>query len=165
MLVRRELPADVDRVHAVHRAAFETDLEARIAEALRSSDAWIGELSFVACVDGEVVGHVVCTRATVSGGPVLALGPIGVVPDRQQQGVGHALVHAVVGAADALGEPLIGLLGDPRFYSRFGFVLADTVGITPPLAEWLPHFQVRALTAYSPSLQGGFVYPAAFDLF
>lgn len=164
MLVRRELPADVDGIRAIHRAAFPTDLEARIVDALRASDAWIGELSFVVTARDELIGHVVCSRATVAGTPVLALGPIGVLPGLQRAGVGNTLMHAVIGAADALGEPLIGLLGDPRFYDRFGFVLGDEPEIAPPVREWLGHFQFRPLTAYSPEIRGTFRYPAAFDL-
>ena len=37
--------------------------------------------------------------------PALALGPLSVRPDSQRRGVGSALVHAVLGAADALDEP------------------------------------------------------------
>lgn len=163
-MVRRELPADVDGVRAIHQAAFPTDLESRIVDALRASDAWIPELSFVVTASGELVGHVVCSRATVEGVPVLALGPIGVLPELQRAGVGNTLMHAVIGAADALGEPLIGLLGNPRFYERFGFELGDAPLIEPPVREWLGHFQFRALTAYSPEIRGTFRYPAAFDL-
>jgi predicted N-acetyltransferase YhbS len=41
-------------------------------------------------------------------------------------------MHAVIGAADAAGEPLIALLGDQRLYGRFGFVQASRMGILAP---------------------------------
>jgi predicted N-acetyltransferase YhbS len=41
--------------------------------------------------------------------PALGLGPIGVVPGHQNRAVGHALMHAVLGAADALDEHLVAL--------------------------------------------------------
>jgi putative acetyltransferase len=94
---------------------------------------------------------------------VLALGPLSVRPDRQRQGVGKALVHAVLGAADALGEPLVTLLGSTRYYPRFGFRLAAEYGITPQHPEWEPDFQVRTLTAYDPAVRGEFAYPEPFD--
>lgn len=72
-------------------------------------------------------------------------------------------MHAVLGAAEALDEPLVALLGDPAYYCRFGFRLGEEYGITPPVAEWQPHFQVRPLAAYSPSLRGAFTYPEPFD--
>ena len=65
----------------------------------------------------------VCSRGHVDQAPVLALGPLSVRPDRQRGGVGSALMHAVLGAADALGEPLVALIGNPAYYRRFGFRL------------------------------------------
>lgn len=138
--------------------------EAPLVDALRAGGAWIPELSLVA-VDpgGDVVGHVVCSRGSVGGRPVLALGPLSVRPDRQLSGVGSALMHAVLGAADALGEPLVVLLGSTAYYPRFGFRLASEYGIAPKEPSWVPHFQVRTLTAYDPGLRGLFAYPEPFD--
>ena len=64
---------------------------------------------------GDVIGHVLCTRGSVGAAPVLALGPLSVRPDWQRRGVGSALVHAVLGAGDALGEPLVALLGSTAY--------------------------------------------------
>jgi putative acetyltransferase len=122
------------------------------------------ELSLVALgLDGDVVGHVLCTRGTVASAPVLALGPLSVRPDSQRKGVGKALVHAVLGAADALGEPLVALLGSTEYYPRFGFRPASDYGIVPQHPEWGAHFQVRTLTTYDPSVRGEFAYPEPFD--
>ena len=122
------------------------------------------ELSLVAVADdGRIVGHVVCTRAVSGSLPALGLGPISVRPEDQGQGVGSALMHAVLGAADAMGEPAVVLLGEPGYYSRFGFVLASDHGITPPVPDWEPYFQVRLLAAWSPSLEGEFRYAEPFS--
>ena len=110
--------------------------------------AWLPALSLVAVTPaGEVIGHVLGSRGHVGRDPVLAVGPLAVRPDRQQNGVGSALMHAILGAADALGEPLAALLGDPGYYRRFGFELSTVYQITPPRPEWQPHFQVRVLSA------------------
>jgi putative acetyltransferase len=106
---------------------------------------------------------VLCTRGHVGPAPVLGLGPLAVWPDRQRHGVGSALVHAVLGAADALGEPLVALLGDPGYYRRFGFELSSGYEITPPEPQWQPYFQVRVLSGYQPGLRGLFTYPEPFD--
>jgi putative acetyltransferase len=171
VLIRREAPGDADSIYAVTAAAFARPAEAVPAEAplvgaLRACPAWIPALSLVALdpADGAVTGHVVCTRGTVSGDPVLALGPLSVRPDWQRRGVGTALVHAVVGAADALGEPLVALLGSTRYYPRFGFRPAGDYGITPRYPQWVPDFQVRPLTAYDPAVRGEFAYPEPFDM-
>jgi putative acetyltransferase len=112
---------------------------------------------------GEVIGHVLGTRGHVGQDPVLALGPLSVRPDHQRQGVGSALMHAVLGAADALGEPLVALLGDKAYYRRFGFELSTVYQIIPPRPEWQPHFQVRILSGYQSQLRGLFTYPEPFD--
>lgn len=162
MLVRRELPSDVDVIHAVHAEAFDTPLEADLVTALRKDVGWLPALSLVAEVAGAVVGHVACTRAHIGGLPALGLGPLGVVPDRQRHGVGTALMHTVLGAADALGEPVVVLLGHTGYYPRFGFAPAAALGILPPDPAWGAHFQARPLTAYTPALRGDFVYAAPF---
>ncbi|NBE82637.1 GNAT family N-acetyltransferase [Micromonospora rubida] len=169
MLIRRETPADVDAVRAVHRAAFATDdgsvpVEVTLVDALRVDDGWLPSLSLVATdADGQVVGHVVATRGTVAGAPVaLGLGPIGVLPAWQRRGVGSALMHAVLGAADALDEPLVVLLGHPEYYPRFGFRPAVELGVTPP-GPWGPQFfMARPLSAWQPHLQGAFAYAGPF---
>jgi len=169
MLVRRELAGDEAPIRAVTAAAFarpgeDGPAEAPLVDWLRASPAWIPELSLVAQdPDGDVAGHVLCTRGTVAGAPVLALGPLSVRPDRQRSGVGKALMHAVLGAADALGEPVVVLLGSTGYYPRFGFRMASEYGITPQRPEWAEHFQVRTLTAYDPAVRGEFAYPEPFD--
>jgi putative acetyltransferase len=72
-------------------------------------------------------------------------------------------MHTVLGAADALEEPLVALLGDPLYYQRFGFVPATHLNITAPDPRWADHFQARALTAYAPGLSGAFRYSSPFD--
>jgi len=162
MLIRRERPADIDPIRALHAAAFASEVEPGLVDALRASDAWLPELSLVADHDGAVLGHVVCSRAHVEDIPALGLGPIGVLPEAQRTGVGSALMHAVLGAADALGEPMVVLLGHLDYYRRFGFEPAERHGINPPAPEWGAHFQVRTLTAYRPSMRGDFAYAKPF---
>ncbi|WP_090066771.1 GNAT family N-acetyltransferase [Lentzea flaviverrucosa] len=140
MLIRRETPADIDAIRTVTNLAFKDGPEAPLIDWLRGDEGWIPELSLVA--DG-VLGHVVCTRGYVGEVPALGLGPIAVHPSHQRGGIGSALMHAVLGAAEARGERAVILLGDPGYYSRFGFRLASEFGITPPDPAWGPHFQAR----------------------
>jgi putative acetyltransferase len=169
VLIRREAPGDAEVIRSVTAAAFarpgeDVPVEAPLVDWLRETTAWIPELSLVALDPvGDVIGHVVCTRGTVESAPVLALGPLSVHPDWWRQGVGKALMHAALGAADALGEPLVVLLGSTRYYPKFGFRLAGEYGITPKHPEWAEDFQVRTLTAYDPAVRGEFAYPEPFD--
>jgi len=170
VIVRRERAGDETAIAAVHGAAFARDdgavpPEVQLVDDLRASGDWIAALSHVAAIDGVIVGHVVCSRATLDDRhDVLGLGPLGVDPNRQRAGVGLALMHAVLGAADALDAPLVALLGDNRYYQRFGFVPSTDVGIEPPDPAYGEHFQVRTLTAWTAQIRGAFRYAAAFDV-
>lgn len=137
--------------------------EATLVGWLREDPGWIPELSLVAEADGEIVGHAVATRGTLAGRPSLGLGPVSVSPARQRDGVGSALMHAILGAADAMGEPVVVLLGSPDYYGRFGFVPASSLGIEAPEPAWGDYFQARPLAAYDPDLRGRFSYAAPFD--
>jgi putative acetyltransferase len=171
ILVRRDSATDHAAVRAVVAAAFADQaaagappVEVALVDALRASAEWIPELSLVAESGGHaVVGYVVCTRGWVEGRPALGLGPLAVAPAAQRRGAGSALMHAVLGAADALGEPLVALLGHTEYYPRFGFRPAGELGIAPPVAAWAAHFQVRPLTAYAEDLRGTFRYARPFE--
>jgi len=175
VLIRRELPDDIEAVHAVTAAAFRSAEhsappvepggdpgEATLVARLREDVGWIPELSLVAVDNGVVVGHVVASRAHVEDRPALGLGPISVIPTRQRTGVGKALMHAILGAAEALDESLVGLLGDPAYYRRFGFVPAQAAGVMAPDPSWGDYFQVRTLTRYDGHV-GRFRYARPFE--
>lgn len=169
--IRPETPADHDAVRDVHLIAFaEADgrpddereaVEAGLTDRLREGPWYLPELSLVAEEGGRVVGHVICTRADVGGERALGLGPIGVLPDAQNAGIGSALVNAAVAVARDRDERLIGLLGDPNFYGRFGIVDSRTVGVEAPDPMWGVHFQVLALDGDAP--RGTFRYATPFD--
>ncbi|MGY1730646.1 GNAT family N-acetyltransferase [Geodermatophilus sp. SYSU D01045] len=163
MIVRRERPADAAAVDAVHRAAFPTDVEARLVGELRADAGFLPHLSLVAVDGDDVVGHVIATRGWIDplDAPALGLGPLGVRPDRQGRGVGTVLVHALVAVAEAAGERLVALLGDPAFYARAGFVRASDLGVDPPDPTWAEHFQARRLAG--PEQRGTFRYAEPFD--
>ncbi|RBY79328.1 GNAT family N-acetyltransferase [Blastococcus sp. TF02-09] len=175
MIVRRERPGDHDAVHALHRAAFARDpatgrerppedvVEERLVDALREDPGFLPHLSLVAERDDVVTGHVLVTRGWLepAGTPVLGLGPLGVLPEAQGRGVGTALVHSVLAVAEAAGETLVALLGDPAYYGRFGFRAAEDLGISAPEPRWGRHFQARWLAG--PRTGGTFRYADPFQ--
>ena len=131
-----------------------------IVEKLRPSEAYIPELSLVAELDGEVVGHVILSRARLGDGEALALGPIGVAPEHQRRGVGSALMHAAIERARELGHGVVVLLGHPEYYPRFGFVHAPTLGMTHDVMS--PPFMALELRPGGAGSGGRFDFPAAF---
>jgi putative acetyltransferase len=168
VLIRREAAGDAEAIRAVTAAAFrkpgaaEPPAEATLVDELRAGDAWLPGLSLVALdVAGDVVGHVLCTRGHVADWPVLGLGPLSVRPACQRRGFGSALTRAVLGAGDALGEPLVALLGSPDYYGRFGFRPSTDYGIVAP---WGVNFQVRTLSGYGGGIAGEFRYARPFEL-
>lgn len=166
MLIRAERSGDVGPIDDVLADAFggpDDDglpVEVSLVHRLRESDAWIPAQSLVADSDDLVVGHSLCTRGSLSGEPVLALGPIGVLRSHQGNGVGTSLMHSAIDIATDMGETLIGLVGDPRYYSRFGFVAGSSVGVHPVEPAWGQYFQVLVLGGTSPL--GVFEYPEPF---
>ena len=176
MIVRREHPRDHDAVRALHLAAFAVDPvtgmhrpaeripEAPLVDELREDAGFLPHLSRVAKDAGDVVGHVIATRGWLEpfGTPALGLGPLGVRPDRQRRGVGTVLVHALLAVAEAAGEQLVALLGDPAYYCRFGFRPSTELGVAAPDARWGGHFQARRLTD-GPPVGGTFRYAEPFE--
>lgn len=124
--IRPETPADIAAIRGINVAAFvghpySRQTEHLIVDALRDADAL--SLSLVAVSDGEPVGHVAFSQATVGdmGDGWYILGPIAVLPKRQGGGIGSLLVRA--GLSDLRARAAAGcvLVGDPAFYGRFGF--------------------------------------------
>lgn len=167
--VRVEQPEDGDAIAAVVSAAFDSRAHARLVHAIRSSEHFIPDLTFVAEREGEIVGHVMLSYAELHDlarrHRVVTLSPLAVELDRQRQGIGSALVRTACDAAEDRREPLILVEGDPRFYGRFGFEPAAPHGIEFTLPSWAPEEagQVLRLTGYDPEMRGRVVYPAAFD--
>jgi putative acetyltransferase len=170
LVIRREQPDDLGVTRELHDAAFgvpageEHSLQTCILDALRADGDVLPDLTFVAALRGEVVGHVVCSRARMGEGPSVGLGPVAVRPDRQGEGIGSALVAAVLVTADQQHEPSVVLLGDPGWYAHFGFEPAAAHAVASPRPWPDGHFQLKRLQAWRPGLAGPFRYAAAFDL-
>jgi putative acetyltransferase len=169
VVVRRQQRDDYEAARHIYGAAFArpeglepVPIEVGIFEALWAAGDLIPELSFTALKEVGAVGHVTASRATVGTDPVVAVGPIGVLPEYQGHGIGSALMGALLTAADAADVPLIVLLGSRHYYSRFGFRPARELGVISPEPKWGDAFQARSLTAYTPAVAGLFQYAHAF---
>lgn len=164
MIIRRETPADRPEILAVVQAAFPEPVEARLLQELFAAREYIPELSLVAETEqGEIIGHVITTRGWVGESKSLGLGPIAVLPAYQRQGVGSALMRATIDAANLMGESTLVLLGSTEYYPRFGFVPADSLGITSPDPSWGSHFMALPLAAHVSGSHGRFRYAEPFN--
>ena len=98
LVLRAERPGEEGDVRAVVEAAFATEpVVGELVDALRRSPDWLPGLSFVAELDGGVVGHVLFTRSLLDAPrrlvDVLVLSPVSVAPAHQRRGIGTALIR------------------------------------------------------------------------
>src|SRR5688500_8847762 len=126
MLIRPEIPADYHTIGNINAIAFgNRAAEAAIVALLRQHARFDPELSLVAVLDDQVVGHVLFTPYTLRllGQDVAAvnLAPIAIHPAYQRQGIGQSLIEEGHNVARSKGYALSFLLGHPEYYSRFGY--------------------------------------------
>jgi len=135
-MIRVAGDADLPAILEVHREAFgaRDPTVPRLVEELLDMGLVVPSLSFVAVADDRVVGHVMNSWVGIEGSEfrLLQLSPLGVLPAYQRRGFGSALVRASLDGVRELGEPLLLVEGDPKYYGRFGFVRADELGLLPP---------------------------------
>ena len=142
---REEEEGDIPAIRSVHERAFGSRYEPRLVDMLRDADRVV--LSLVAVVADQVVGHVCFTSVIVkppSDSRWVALGPIGVLPEYQGQGIGSQLVREGLRGCRSRCCDGVVLLGAPRFYSRFGLVRADEHGLASEFGDG-PAFQAVEL--------------------
>lgn len=151
-LIRPARPGDFDAVDALLRRAFEGDAEARLVRDLRPA-----EIELVADEAGEIAGHIMLS-ALEAPFRALALAPLAVEPEWQGHGVGSALVRAAIDLA--AGWDAIIVLGEPGYYSRFGFDADLAAGYACAYAG--PYLLALPLIADLPAT-GRIIYPQAFS--
>lgn len=168
-----ERPKDTEDIRHVQLTAFQRTNEADLVDALRAAGAIT--LSVVAVLDasglddeepspaepgglytgevagGEVVGHVLFTPATVSTErgevPLLALGPVAVVPEKQRQGIGTMMIAGCLEYLRTREHRGVVVVGRPRFYRRFGFIEASRWRLESELGFPGESFLAMALTS------------------
>jgi putative acetyltransferase len=138
--------------------AFGRNDEARLVDDLRTdSDLAI---SIVAEEAGEVCGHVALSHLKSPEG-ALALAPVSVLKAKQHQGIGSALVRRAVQRARECGYQIIFVLGEPRYYTRFGFTAEEAASFKSRYAG--PNLMALNLTGYRIK-SAAVLYSYAFDI-
>jgi len=158
MLIRDETGCDADAVYAVVSSAFGRHGEAQLVRDLHvAGDAVV---ALVAEDDSHIIGHVLLSRL-VAPFPALALAPVSVLPGRQGTGVGSALVREALRRAAEGHWRAVFVLGDPKYYGRFGFSTAAAAGFSSPYAG--EYFMGLALSGVMPAATGELRHGAAFS--
>ncbi len=91
-----------------------------------------------------------------------ALAPIAVSPDYRGAGIGAALIREGLRICKAHGKDVVLVLGDPRYYVRFGFSAERATAIASAYSG--PSFMALELTpGVLRGVSGSVTYPSAFD--
>jgi HAD superfamily hydrolase (TIGR01509 family) len=166
LTLRFEAPGDEPAIRHLHEQAFNQSSEADLVDLVRRNGTAV--LSMVAVQIDDVIGHVLLTPVTADTAPGrqggLGLGPIAILPEWQRKGIGCRLMRACLEHVRGKGYDYVILLGDPAWYSRFGFKPARSFGLSSDYGDG-DAFQVLSLRAGSlEGLQGLVRYVPEFDL-
>lgn len=160
--LRLEQTEDFRIVEELTREAFWDNYcpgcdEHYLAHILRDYEGFIPELDYVAELSEEsgaepvLAGNIMYCNAYIEAEqgdrhPVITFGPLSVLPQYQNQGIGAALIQHSKKIAKALGHKLIVIYGDPAYYSRYGFKAAESYGIRSKDGHFTPALQICELT-------------------
>lgn len=121
---------DIGQVGGILRAAFPTNAESRLVDALRENGKAI--ISLVAAQDQDILGHILFSSVSTTpprDAKGIGLAPVAVHPSVQSQGLGSALIREGLERCKAPGYDFCVVLGDPKYYARFGFEKASSFGL------------------------------------
>jgi predicted N-acetyltransferase YhbS len=129
---RLEQATDGAAIDTLHDVTMGPGRFARAAFRLREGVPYHPNLSFVATLDGKLVGSVRLTPIVIGGRPALLLGPLAVHPDHKGRGAGKALVRIALDAARSAAHKVVMLVGDEPYYGPLGFTRLRPGAITLP---------------------------------
>jgi predicted N-acetyltransferase YhbS len=117
-----------DAVEHLLDRVFGADRHGRTAYRLRAGVDAVPALSFAAVEAGTLVGSIQCWPVELAGDdgsvtPMILVGPVAVSPERQNVGIGRALMWKAIEGA---GDDVLMLIGDLDYYAQFGFDAAHT---------------------------------------
>lgn len=175
VFVRLETPADYAAVEALARDAFWNQYfpgcdEHYTAHVMRSHPDFIPELTFVAELDGRIVGSIMFTRSWLTGKDgarkeIVTFGPLCVAPALQRRGIGTALIRHSLSLAKARGADAVVILGDPHNYCVHGFRNGKDLGVSDREGRYPIGLLVKELR--EGALGGGswqFKYSEVYDI-
>ncbi len=154
------------KIHQVVTDAFGQIQEAELVDKIRNSPNFIPELSLVALENGDVLGHILFSRIIIEAPqiPALALAPLAVTPLHQRQGIGSQLVQVGLSRCRELNHSIVVVVGEPRYYRRFGFQKASQFGLHSSLPIPDEAFMVLELKPSAlMKINGNVCYPAYFN--
>ncbi len=172
VLIRQESRNDYKSVFELIEKAFKNQeysdhKEQFLVERLRKSEVFIPQLSIVAEVDGQIVGHILFTKLQIvnelSVFESLALAPVSVLPEFQRKEIGSKLILYGHEQAERLGYKSVILLGHEDYYPRFGYQHCEKYNIKMPFDVPAENCMVVPLVKDGlKEVYGNIVYPNVF---
>lgn len=167
IIIRPETLKDYAGIYEVNKLAFGQKNEARLVQNIRQTANFNPKLSLVAINNEKVVGHILFSPITIQSPkgniPALALAPLAICPEFQNQGIGSQLVKRGLEECQTLGHIVI-VIGHPTYYTRFGFSSATAKGLSAPFPVPDEAFMILELVPGTlDGISGMVKYPAAFD--
>jgi len=146
LIIRPEKPSEFRNIYDFVKVAFQTAQvsngdEQNFVNRLRAGNGYIPQLALVSEQDGKIVGHIMLTKTFVNGvgskHEVLLLAPLSVALEHRRRGIGSKLIMESFRLATNFGFKAVLVVGDPVYYSRFGFRPSASFGIVhdPPIPE------------------------------
>jgi putative acetyltransferase len=135
-LIREAVETDLNDVLQIERLAFGYEKEADLVRELLHDPSAKPVLSLLAFQKDRAVGHILFTKAQLSGSQdsasIVILAPLATVPDAQKQGIGGKLIEQGLELLSTSGVDLVFVLGHPEYYPRYGFKPAGNLGFEAP---------------------------------
>jgi predicted N-acetyltransferase YhbS len=167
--IRPEHKNDLSVISMINDMAFGQENEGNLVVKLRKNRNFIKDLSLVACMGNEIIGHILFSKIIIKNEneefESLALAPMSVISELQGLGIGSELIKKGLQKATKLGYESVIVLGHENYYPKFKFTPASQFQITCPFK--VPDANFMAIELQKGNLEnvsGCVEYPKEFNV-
>lgn len=150
LYIRGERESDFDTIAEINRQAFGRDDEGNLVASIRKTKSYEFGFSLVAVKEDVILGHVLFSRGYITHRnrrfKCLVLGPVAVLPEHQRKGIGRALIEEGLERAKEVGFGAVVVVGDPVYYSKFGFISASTKKLRTTMKIADENFMIKEIS-------------------
>ncbi len=166
-IIRQANTNDTEIIYNVIKEAFLTaehtdHNEHELFKVLLDSEAYIPELSLVAVLNDEIVGHILFTKIKINKTEQIALAPLSILPKYQKCGIGKTLIEKGHKIAKELGYSYSIVLGSDGYYPKFGYTKASDYNIYAPFE--VPSEYFMAIKLNDELVEGTVKYAKEFGI-
>ena len=155
-IIRNVRKDDYDAAERITRDAFYNlyvpgCVEHYLIHTMHSHPDFIPELSFIAELDGEMIGSIMYTRARIVDDDgnelqVATFGPVSIAPVHQRKGYGKKLIEHSLHEAESRGYGAVIIFGNPSNYVSSGFVSSKRFKVSDSDGRYPAAMMVKCLS-------------------